>query len=618
MINKKKIPPFKNGGLSKEFQNNPAAFCAKSQNLPEPLCITNWIYPQDLKREVIVPSSHFLHLQSELSFNVKVFDEKRVLKSENSLHGKTNFILLTPDTFPESKEYILKFTFYHQDKIEHRECRVIVTSHNKKFKLKNHYSKSDILEKNAYAILTNGNGAMAQVRAEWGLLKSKYDAFLAANLHPDCPVDRHILFTRCRAWIVCSEYSCEIDIDHLTLFEKLSNTCAKWSFCLPVGQGKTVNIDISLKMIEGENISIVEFCRNIPRPIGHPLERGNIPSDIGHYDAGSFPIKIIVRPDIENRNFHNTTKAYTGLESDFPASIKQTEKGFMFSPQGKPEFMMNSSKGKFVCETEWKYMIHLPEEAERGLDDHTDLFSPGYFSFGLSEGESVELLARAIETIKNNHPALRAPLLEKAGNNSPFFKDGDRRMLVGEGDFLRNSIKQFIVKRDDSLTVIAGYPWFLDWGRDTLIALRGIISAGFISEAEEILKQFARFEKNGTLPNMIRGNDQSNRDTSDAPLWFFVACSDLINSTGSKNFINEDCGGRTISTVLKSIVDNYIKGTPNGIKMDAESGLIFSPSHFTWMDTNHPAGTPREGYPIEIQALWFSALDFYYKISNDE
>ena len=590
--------PFKKGGFSNELRDNPAAFCAKSQKLPEPLCVTNWSYPQDLKREVIVPSSHFLHLKSELSFNVKVFDEKRVLKSENSLPGKTNFILLTPDTFPESKEYILKFTFYHQDKIEHRECRVIVISHNKKFKLNNQCSKTVALEKNAYAILTNGNGAMAQVRAEWGSLKSKYDSFLAANLHPDCPVDRHILFTRCRAWIVCSEYSCEIGINNLTLFEKLSNSSAKWSFCLPVGQGKTVNIDISLKMIEGENISIVNFCR-----VQSPLIKGD--------KGGFFPIKIIVRPDIENRNFHNITKAYTGLETDFPASIKHIEKGFLFSPPGKQEFIMNSSKGKFVSEPEWKYMIHLPEEAERGLDDHTDLFSPGYFSFGLGEGESVELLARAIETVENHHPALRAPLLEKAGNNPPFFKGG-------EGDFLRNSIKQFIVKRDDSLTVIAGYPWFLDWGRDTLIALRGIISAGFISESEEILKQFARFEKQGTLPNMIRGNDQSNRDTSDAPLWFFVACSDLINATGNKNFINENCGGRTISTVLKSIVDNYIIGTPNGIIMDAESGLIFSPSHFTWMDTNHPAGTPREGYPIEIQALWLSALDFYYKISSDE
>jgi len=272
---------------------------------------------------------------------------------------------------------------------------------------------------------------------------------------------------------------------------------------------------------------------------------------------------------------------------------------------------MNISKGKFVCESEWNYMVHLSEEAERGLEANSDLFSPGYFSFGLYEGESAELFAKAKE---NNRPALQAPLLKKEGKI--------------ENSLLKNSIKQFIVKRDDSLTVIAGYPWFLDWGRDTLIALRGIISAGFISEAEEILKQFARFEENGTLPNMIRGDDQSNRDTSDAPLWFAVACSDFIRYTGNTNFnskiedfgyiLNENCGGRTVREVLKSIVENYIKGTSNGIKMDEESGLIFSPSHFTWMDTNFPAGTPREGYPVEIQALWFAALDLFFQISGEE
>ncbi len=610
-----KIPPthsrcktgmfhFKKGGLSNELRENPTGFCSQSRNLPEPLCVTNWKYPQDLKRKVVVPSSHFLYLQSENPFNVKVFDKGKIIKCENSLPGKTNFILLTPDTFPDSKEYFLNLTFYNNNKVEHHECRILAAASDNELKLKSRYSKNEVLRKNAYALLTNGRGGMAQIRGEWGVLKSKYDSFLAANIHPDCPVDRHILFTRCRGWIVSSDYSCEISINNLKSFEKISNNCAKWSFCLPIGQGKTVDLDISLEMVEGENVSVVKFCR-----LKSPLLKGD--------KGGPLPIKIIVRPDIENRNFHHVTKAYTGLEEEYPAAIRSEKKSFTFSPPENPEFKMSASKGKFIYEPEWQYMVPLTEEEERGLEDHTDLFSPGYFSFGLSEGESVELLARAIgtietiDTIENHHPALRAPLLEKEGNNSPFFKGG-------EGDFLRNSIKQFIVKRDDSLTVIAGYPWFLDWGRDTLIALRGIISAGFISKSEEILKQFARFEKNGTLPNMIRGTDQSNRDTTDAPLWFSVACSDFINATDNANFINKDCGGRTIKDVLKSIIENYIKGTPNGIKMDTESGLIYSPSHFTWMDTNYPAGTPRQGYPIEIQALWFSALDFYFQISGEE
>jgi predicted glycogen debranching enzyme len=134
-----------------------------------------------------------------------------------------------------------------------------------------------------------------------------------------------------------------------------------------------------------------------------------------------------------------------------------------------------------------------------------------------------------------------------------------------------------------------------------------------VDEVKQILLTFAKFEKNGTLPNTIHGNDVSNRDTSDAPLWFAVVCDDIADKT----FFNERVDGiRTIRDVLASIADNYSKGTPNGIRMDSDSGLIWSPSHFTWMDTNFPAGTPREGYPVEIQALWIRLIRLLEKICD--
>jgi len=132
---------------------------------------------------------------------------------------------------------------------------------------------------------------------------------------------------------------------------------------------------------------------------------------------------------------------------------------------------------------------------------------------------------------------------------------------------------------------------------------------------------FAKFEKDGTLPNTIHGNDVSNRDTTDAPLWFAVVCEEISKIQNSKfkiqNFYETrvDENGRTIFDVLKSIAENYARGTPNGIRMDADSALIWSPSHFTWMDTNYPAGTPREGYPVEIQVLWIRLLRQIEKIS---
>jgi predicted glycogen debranching enzyme len=137
-----------------------------------------------------------------------------------------------------------------------------------------------------------------------------------------------------------------------------------------------------------------------------------------------------------------------------------------------------------------------------------------------------------------------------------------------------------------------------------------------MADARDIVLQFARFEKQGTLPNMIQAENAANRDTSDAPLWLITACADLVRAEGDAQFIDSDCGGRSMRQIFLSIGQSIIAGTPNGVHMDPDSGLIFSPTHFSWMDTNHPAGTPRQGYPIEIQALWHAALCFLSKIDS--
>jgi starch synthase (maltosyl-transferring) len=177
------------------------------------------------------------------------------------------------------------------------------------------------------------------------------------------------------------------------------------------------------------------------------------------------------------------------------------------------------------------------------------------------------------------------------------------------GRQLLKALDAFVVKRDDGRTVIAGYPWFLDWGRDSLIVARGMLSGGMTDEVVKLLKVFGRFESHGTLPNTIHGANASNRDTSDAPLWYGVLSEETAAIKGEAFYQMEvDDQGKTIREVLFRIANGIMRGTPNGIHMDKESGLVWSPSHFTWMDTNYPAGTPREGYPIEIQALWIRLL----------
>ena len=240
-------------------------------------------------------------------------------------------------------------------------------------------------------------------------------------------------------------------------------------------------------------------------------------------------------------------------------------------------------------------MVDLPQERYYGMTDKTDLFSPGYFDVPLAQDETVTLTTYAgdITTAATAMPPEEFPAAQAA-----------EELAV-------DILSRFIVRRDDLSTVIAGYPWFLDWGRDTLIVLRGLLKfPEFQQTSSRIIRRFAAFEKSGTIPNMICGCNDSNRDTSDAPLYLIIAVRDYITQTGDHAFLNCRCGERTLKEIMVSIINNYRTGTPNGIKMDEASGLIFSPSHFSWMDTNYPAGTPREGYPVEIQALWFAALEF--------
>ena len=129
----------------------------------------------------------------------------------------------------------------------------------------------------------------------------------------------------------------------------------------------------------------------------------------------------------------------------------------------------------------------------------------------------------------------------------------------------------------------------------------------------QLLVTFGRFEEAGTLPNSIHGENASNRETSDASLWYGIVVEELAKADpqGPESVFGLSTGdrqGRRVRDVLRSIASGYLAGTPQGIRVDPDSALVWSPSHFTWMDTNHPAGTPRQGYPVEIQVLWIRLL----------
>jgi glycogen debranching enzyme len=597
--------------MADELANDPRDFCRRLNNRPAGKIVVTWNWPNDVKRDVMIPPASCLLVRSQSPFRAELREGLNVLNRQDAILQKDGkyFALFMPR--PPPADFLactLRLSIYAPEGTQHAVGHVLFLPEPGKARVKRIFKRSELLNIDRIFLGTNGRGGMLRAAAKWGELRSKYDALLAGNLNPSHPEDRRVMLTRCRIWLVYQSYSQDVTIDRLEQFA-VGGDHAHWQFRAPFGYGKMVYIEIEATMLPGLNAIRLGFKRLHALPHKHCLS-----------DAEN--VRIIIFPDLEDRSFHDETKAFLGPEKSFPPAIKPQADGFVFVPDQSRRLRMTISKGEFHPEPKWRYMVSHPTEAERGLPASSDLFSPGYFQGELKGGDEVALAAAIItpeERERENVFLLRSTPIANL--------HAEENIL----DVLGNSLRQFIVRRDDHKTVIAGYPWFLDWGRDTLIFCRGMIAAGLTDDALSIIRQFASFEQDGTLPNMIIGDNASNRDCSDAPLWLFTACADLKQAVGGA-FLNEKSGlpgaspgnpgqahgERTLLEILRSIALSYHKGTANGIACDSESGLIFSPSHFTWMDTNHPAGTPREGYPIEIQALWFAALKFLAEISNEK
>jgi len=444
-------------------------------------------------------------------------------------------------------------------------------------------------------LLTNGRGAMSRMCVDLGKVKSKYDCVLGVNLHADIPVDRHVFLKRVRLWVNADGFISPLDASTLLNFE--AGPPAHWRFLCNAGDGRAVEVHLVVDMLEGRNTVLLRLYRSDAAPaMGRPL-------------PATCDVRLTARFDLEDRNFHWETKRNSGSEHHFLVNtqVLAGEIGFAFAPAPDRRLRVTSDTGVYHSVPEWSQDLPHTVEASRGQQGTGDGYSPGWFDLPLKPGKAVTLIASAERETDAPFAAsfieLRQRQVEAAVAAS------DVAASDGFGRQLAVAAQAYLVKRGPGKTVIAGYPWFLDWGRDSLIAARGYIAAGAAAEVLELVKVFGRFEQKGTLPNTIHGEDASNRDTTDAPLWYGVVCEDLAAVMGPQVYVTPvDERGRTVLEVLRSIAAGYLQGTSNGIRVDAETALVWSPSHFTWMDTNYPAGTPREGYPIEIQALWIRLL----------
>lgn len=445
-------------------------------------------------------------------------------------------------------------------------------------------------------LLTNGIGGMARLRVDLGRIGSKYDCLLGANLHPRVPSDRHVLVKRARVWINADGFITPLDGHNLVEFT--AGPPATWTFVANAGDNRTVTIHLDADMLDGRNTTVLRFSR--------PPSATRTGRDLPDHH----PVALTVRVDIEDRSFHSETRRNEAAEHHFVrhSSPLGDRPGFRFAPAEDRRLVVIASGGEYHHEAEWCTDIPHPVEVDRGQTPSGDAWSPGWFELPLAHGADVTVVLSADAETPN-----AAMVTGFMAQRAAAITHGEQRSgLAPEDHFgraLARAVSAFVVRRDDLKTVIAGYPWFLDWGRDSLIAARGMIAAGMIDEVKDLLITFGRFEQGGTLPNCIHGEDASNRETSDAPLWYGVVCEDLAAVIGPDLYQTPvDGAGRTIADVLLGIAAGHLAGTTTGVRVDRPSALVFSPSHFTWMDTNHPAGTPREGYPIEIQALWIRLL----------
>ncbi|MDR2849409.1 MAG: glycogen debranching enzyme N-terminal domain-containing protein [Verrucomicrobiota bacterium] len=550
-----------------------------------------WNWPEDARRRVMVPEGHVLLVRAEHPFRAELKAGGRTLAGERAVRlddGRWGaFLPVAPcaagldGTRAEARSLVT--TVYTPGGVRRAVSEVLALPPAGAARVVARVGGGQVRAEGGgllRAALSNGAGAAAQARAAWGGLRSQYDCLLAVNPDPRVPADRMVFWTRCRTWLRYRGFSQEIDPSCLDAFEAdPAGRFAEWSFRVPCGMGRWVPLRFRLELAPGVNRARLTLAR------GAACEGGLPDRD---------EVTVVARPDVEWRSFHQKTKAFLGPETAWPAAVRPGARGFTFHPAADVALALAAEGGAaaFHAAPEWAYMVAHPEEQERGLEGSGDLFSPGWFELTLPGGGSAALSAWREG--------------EGGGAEPEPAQGGEAPLAIPEA--MSRALSLYIVRRDALKTVIAGYPWFLDWGRDTLIALRGLIADGRHGEALAILQEFGRFEENGTLPNIIHGNTVGNRDTSDAPLWFCVAAGELMEAAGDREVLEAACGGRPLREVLVSIVAHTRDGTPNGIRMDPESGLVYSPPHFTWMDTNYPAATPREGYPVEIQALWIASL----------
>ena len=316
-------------------------------------------------------------------------------------------------------------------------------------------------------------------------------------------------------------------------------------------------------------------------------------------------LQVALKPYVAYRDYHSQSHGVQPFELQSAADHCCIQASRTARP-----YRLLVTQGQFTPAPAWYWNFWHREEAQRGLDASEDLFFPGSFSAELAPRMPMFFIA----TAEDAEPAAGGDVVKSIQNDAKILAARLPRNAPAWIRTLARASDQFIVRRGEAgaatASIIAGYPWFADWGRDTMISLPGLATVlGRYDIAANILKTYAAFVDRGMLPNRFPdGGEAPEYNTADATLWMFHALEDYLQAKPQPELLGH------LFPTLASIIHAHVDGTRYGIHVDGKDGLLHvgeAGTQLTWMDAKNgeQVFTPRIGKPVEINALWLNALN---------
>jgi predicted glycogen debranching enzyme len=349
--------------------------------------------------------------------------------------------------------------------------------------------------------------------------------------------------------------------------------------------------------------------------------------------SGADRIELALRPSVNFRAQEAPVSEPLGSPYEFRSIDGKFEIALKGGALPPLRMKLQASDATFTLKGKRLDHVLYPVEESRGYHARGDLWSPGYFKMSLAAGQRAALVAstESFETMSVLQPV--QALDAERGRRKRLLAQAQPEAREGVGAELVLAADQFIItpagrteetarahaSGDEVRTVIAGYHWFTDWGRDTMISLEGLtLVTGREMEAGYILRTFAHYVRDGLIPNMFpEGEKEGLYHTADATLWFFHAVQRYVQCSDDRLTLS------LLYPTLKSIIDWHVRGTEFGIRIDPRDGLMTqgAPGYqLTWMDAKVDdwVVTPRRGKPVEINALWYNALRLMEQWAGDQ